>query len=403
MRLLPPDELGLQRALELAREAAAFASPNPTVGCVLLRGDRTLAEGAHHFDAYDHAEIVALKAALAAGHDLHGATACVTLEPCSHHGRTGPCSDALIAAGISRCVVATVDPNPLVSGRGLARMREAGIDVILLPPASPEAQQARRVNDAFAFSVQHNRPFVTLKAALSVDGKLAPPQHQRTGKTPHWLTGPAARADVQQLRHNSDAILTGIGTVLADDPELTDRTGLLRRRPLLRVVLDSYLRIPLDSKLVRSAAQQARSRSADLLVLCTEYAPAQRQSDLRYSGIELLRLPSINNRLDLKAAFHALQDRQIRSVLVEGGSALNASLLRTQLADRFVLYFAERELGVDAVPFAGGGASPYSLQEELSSVARTTFPHGDAGDSADSTESEDIRISGYLHDPWANF
>lgn len=399
MRLLPPDERGLQRALELAREAAAFASPNPTVGCVLLRGDETLGEGAHHFDSYDHAEIVALKAARSAGHDVCGATACVTLEPCSHHGRTGPCSDALIAAGIARCIVATVDPNPLVSGRGLSRLREAGIEVILLPTASPEALHARRLNDAFAFSVQHNRPFVTLKAALSVDGKLAPPPRQRTASGPHWLTGPAARADVQQLRHASDAILTGIGTVLADDPELTDRTGLPRRRPLLRVVLDSHLRIPSDSRLVRSAAEQARSRSSDLLILCTEYAPAARHTELRYSGIELLRLPSINDRLDLRAALEALQARQIRSVLTEGGAALNGSLLRARLADKVVLYFAERELGIDAVPFATGGTSPYALQQQLTSLDRAAFPHNDPGSS---TPSEDVRITGYLHNPWAN-
>ena len=395
MRLLPPDERGLQRALELAREAAAFASPNPTVGCVLLRGDDTLGEGAHNYDNYDHAEIVALKAALAARHDLHGATACVTLEPCAHHGRTGPCSDALITAGISRCVVATVDPNPLVSGRGLSRLRDAGIEVILLDPSSPEAQQARRLNDAFAFSVQHNRPFVTLKAALSVDGKLAPPPRQRTITAPHWLTGPAARADVQQLRHASDAVLTGIGTVLADDPELTDRTTLPRRRPLLHVVLDSHLRIPLDSRLVRSASERARSRSSDLLVLCTEFAPAERLTELRYAGIELLRLPSINDRLDLRAALEALQDRHIRSVLAEGGATLNGTLLRTQLADKAVLYFAERELGLDAIPFATGGISPYALQQQLTSVERSTFPH-DA-----SAPAEDIRISGYLHDPWS--
>lgn len=396
MRLLPSDEHGLHRALELAREAAALASPNPTVGCVLLRGDQTLGEGAHHFDSYDHAEIVALKQARAAGHDLRGAIACVTLEPCSHHGRTGPCSDALIAAGIARCIVATLDPNPQVSGRGLARMLEAGIEVILLPPASALAHQARRLNDAFAFSVQHGRPFVTLKAALSVDGKLAPSPHRRSAAAPHWLTGPAARGDVQQLRHTSDAILTGIGTVLADDPELTDRTGLPRRRPLLRIVLDSNLRIPLESKLVRSGSEHARNRSADLLILCSEYAPAQRQSDLRLAGIELLRLPSINDRLDLRAALAALADRNVRSVLAEGGSALNASLLRTQLADKVVLYFTERELGVDAVPFAERFASPYALQEQLTGVDRVSFPQ------ADSSGLEDVRISGYLHDPWAS-
>ena len=230
MRLLPADERGLRRALELASDASAFASPNPTVGCVLARPESStvLGEGAHFYDNFDHAEIVALKQARAAGHDLHGATACVTLEPCVHHGRTGPCSDALIAAGITRCVVATFDPNPVVRGNGLARLSAAGVEVLVLPADSELAQQARRLNDAFAFAIQHQRPFVTLKAAVSVDGKLAPPPGERSATAPHWLTGSAARADVQRLRHASDAILTGVGTVLADDPELTDRTGLPR-------------------------------------------------------------------------------------------------------------------------------------------------------------------------------
>lgn len=397
MRLLPADEHGLQRALELARAAASFASPNPAVGCVLLRGEETLGEGAHHYENFHHAEIVALKQAQVAGHDVRGATACVTLEPCSHHGRTGPCSDALVAAGIARCVVATVDPNPLVSGRGLARMRAAGVDVILVAPGDELAQQARHLNDAFAFSVQHSRPFVTLKAALSVDGMLAPGAALRSEAGPHWLTGQAARADVQRLRHQSDAILTGIGTVLADDPELTDRTTLPRRRPLLRVVLDRRLRIPAESKLVLSAARRARqANDRDLLVLCGHDASNDAEAHLRSCGAEVLRLPLSKNGLDLHAALAALNDRQIRSVLVEGGSALNGSLLRAQLADKLVLYFAEAELGPDAIPFAQNGPSPFEVQQQLTSVDRMSFPHDASG------RTEDIRISGYLHAPWAN-
>jgi diaminohydroxyphosphoribosylaminopyrimidine deaminase/5-amino-6-(5-phosphoribosylamino)uracil reductase len=388
MRLLPPDGRGLRRALELARNAAAFASPNPTVGCVLLSSDTVLGEGAHYYDNFDHAEIAALKQARATGHDLHGATACVTLEPCAHHGRTGPCSDALIAAGVARCVIATVDPNPLVPGQGLAKLTAAGVEVLLLPTDSELAQQARRLNDAFAFAIQHKRPFVTLKAALSVDGKLAPPPAQRTAAAPHWLTGEAARADVQQLRHLSDAILTGIGTVLADDPELTDRTGLPRRRPLLRVILDSQLRIPLDSRLVCSALMQPPK---DLLIFCAENAPEVRESTLRSLGVEVHRLPLRDGRLDLRVALDVLNGHHhIRSVLAEGGSALNTALLRHGLVDKVVLYFAEQELGADAIPFAEG-TTPYLLQQQLTSVERDTFPNGRA---------EDIRISGYLRDPW---
>src|ERR1700761_6165847 len=278
MRLLPADERGLRRALELASDARAFASPNPTVGCVLMRFETVLGEGAHFYGNFDHAEIAALKQARAAGHDAHGATACVTLEPCVHHGRTGPCSDALIAAGIARCVVATADPNPLVRGNGLARLTAAGVEVLVVPADSEFAVRARRLNDAFAFAIQHQRPFVTLKAAVSLDGKLAPAPEMRSAATPHWLTGSAARADVQRLRHASDAILTGIGTVLADNPELTDRTGLPRRRRLLRVVLDPGLRIPPDSKLVRSAAAERRK---DLFVMCDEEASEERETELR--------------------------------------------------------------------------------------------------------------------------
>jgi diaminohydroxyphosphoribosylaminopyrimidine deaminase/5-amino-6-(5-phosphoribosylamino)uracil reductase len=353
-----------------------------------MRSEIVLGEGAHFYDKFDHAEIAALKQARAAGHDLQGATACVTLEPCVHHGRTGPCSDALIAAGIARCIVGTFDPNPLVRGEGLARLTAAGVEVLVVPADSEFGVRARRLNDAFAFAIQHQRPFVTLKAAVSVDGKLAPPVAQRAAAEPHWLTGSAARADVQRLRHASDAILTGIGTVLADDPELTDRTGLPRRRPLLRVVMDPELRIPLDSKLVRSVSADGPK---DLLVFCDEVADEERESELRARGVEVHRLPRRDGRLDLRVALDVLSGHHhIRSVLAEAGSALNGSLLRDQLADKVVLYFAEQELGEDAIPFAEG-ASPYLLQEQLTSVERATFPNADG---------EDVRVSGYVHDPW---
>jgi diaminohydroxyphosphoribosylaminopyrimidine deaminase/5-amino-6-(5-phosphoribosylamino)uracil reductase len=402
MPLTPQDEHHLKRALTLARDAAAFASPNPTVGCVIAMGETVLGEGAHRYEELDHAEIVALKQAAAAlkgtgfspsvkgtviagalaPEGLRGATAYVTLEPCSHHGRTGPCADALIAAGIARCVVATVDPNPLVRGQGIARLRAAGVEVVLADGAL--ALEARRLNDAFAHAIQRQRPFVTLKAALSVDGKLAPPPATRTATAPHWITSTAARADAQLLRHTADAILTGIGTVLADDPLLTDRTGADRRRPLLRLVLDSELRTPLDSKLVRSAAD-------DLLIVCSNQAPLAAESALLALGVQLLRLPPHEGRLDLNALLTALTARNITSVLVEAGSAVNGSFLRAGLVDKLVLYFAERELGLDAVDFAAGFASPYELQQQLTSVTRAAFAN--AG-------TEDIRISGYLHDPW---
>jgi diaminohydroxyphosphoribosylaminopyrimidine deaminase / 5-amino-6-(5-phosphoribosylamino)uracil reductase len=418
MSLTLQDGRHLAQALSLARDAAAFASPNPTVGCVLTRGDTILGQGAHFYDARDHAEIVALKQAVALGHNVRGATAYVTLEPCAHHGRTGPCSDALIAAGISRCIVATVDPNPLVSSQGLAKLRAANIEVLLLDPTHPLAQQARRLNDAFAHFIQHRRPFVTLKAALSADGKLAPPPSTRTSTAPHWVTGTAARADAQLLRHASDAILTGIGTVLADNPSLTDRTGLPRRRPLLRVILDSDLRIPLSCTLLHtctllhgSVISTGAKRSGEtplfeganpaptlpsLLILCSNNASAERESALRARNIEVLRVPTQANHLDLHAVFALLAERNLLSILVEAGSALNGNLLSANLVDKLALYYAKRELGPNAIPFASGFDSPSALQQRLTHTTHSTFP------SDITPNTEDIRITGYIHDPWAN-
>jgi diaminohydroxyphosphoribosylaminopyrimidine deaminase / 5-amino-6-(5-phosphoribosylamino)uracil reductase len=388
------DEGFMQRALKLAVETIALASPNPQVGCVLVRstanGDarKIIGEGAHLYDNLDHAEIVALKQAAARGLSTAGATAYVTLEPCSHRGRTGPCADALIAAGIARCVVATQDPNPQVSGQGIAKLRAAGIEVTL----GVLEQRARDLNDAFAHFIQHRTPFVLLKAALSVDGKLAPPPASRYPNQPHWLTGPAARHEVQLLRHASDAVLTGIGTVLADDPLLTDRSGVFgpnalpRRRPLLRVVLDTHLRIPLTSQLVRSAAS-ARGSQSDLLILCGTTAPSTRFTALEDHGVEVVTLPDHAGRLSLPAALAILGERNILSLLLECGSHLNGSFLRQNLADKAVLLFAETELGDQAIAFAQGVASPYLFEQSLSRVTRANY-------------GPDACITGYIHDPW---
>ena len=384
MRLLPGDERLLHRALELAEAAASFASPNPSVGCVLAKDHTVIGEGAHFYDNRDHAEIAALKAASLAGHSSLGTTAYVTLEPCAHQGRTGPCSDALIAAKIARCVVATLDPNPLVRGKGLARLRAAGVEITIAEPGSAVAQAARRLNDAFAFSIQHSRPFVTLKAALSKDGKLAPSSAARTAKAPFWLTGDAARLDVQLLRHNSDVLLTGIGTVLADDPSLSDRTGLPRRKPLLRVVLDSDLRIPLDAKLVRSA-------QGDLFLIASQEAPKARELALRKAGAEVLRLPSVHGPLDLDTVLATLNAIPVRSVLLEAGSVLNGAMLAQGLVDKLTLYQAPFHLGPDALPFAQGQPHPETLLARLTGLSQTSFPRQDG---------QDLRFTGYIHDPW---
>ena len=384
------------RALELAAETAGFASPNPQVGCVITETPhgggtpKIIGEGAHLYDNRDHAEIVALKQAAARGLSTQGATAYVTLEPCSHHGRTPPCANALIAAGIARCVVATEDPNPKVSGQGIERLRHANIEVSL----GVLQQQARELNDAFAHFIQHRTPFVTLKAALSADGKLAPPPAARYPNQPHWLTGPAARQEVQVLRHFSDAVLTGIGTVLADDPKLTDRSDLVgpngkpRRRPLLRVILDTQLRIPLDSQLVRSATNTSASES-DLLILCGSSAPASKAAALGLLNVEVDRVPDYDGRLSLPAVLSALAERDILSLLLECGSNLNGAFLRQELVDKAVLFYAETTLGDQAIPFADGIVSPRVLEQLLTRVTRTYYP-------------PDTCITGYVHNPWPN-
>jgi diaminohydroxyphosphoribosylaminopyrimidine deaminase/5-amino-6-(5-phosphoribosylamino)uracil reductase len=281
-------------------------------------------------------------------------------------------------------VVATVDPNPLVSGNGLAKLQAADVAVEVAEGAI--AWAARRLNDAFACWIQRRRPFVTLKAAVSVDGMIAPPVAARTEVAPHWITGSAARVDAQALRFGAQAIVTGIGTVLADDPLLTDRTGL-PREPLLRVVLDSGLRIPLGSKLVGSA-------KGDVLVVASRAASVEREAALREAGVEVVRVGGEGGRLDLVEVLKVLGERGKISVLVEAGSAVNGAFLRADLVDRAVLYYAECELGLEAVPFAAGFASPYAVQERLSSVTRSAF----ASDVL--AGAEDVRVSGYLHDPW---
>lgn len=383
----------MAHALALARKSVGLASPNPQVGCILVRPSRnpaepsvTLGEGAHLFESRDHAEIVALKQAAARACDVRGATAYVTLEPCSHHGRTGPCADALIAAGIKRCVVATEDPNPLVSGRGLARLRAAGVEVEL----GIEQQSARELNLAFAHFIQHQRPFVTLKAAISSDSYLAPPPETRRGTSPHWLTGPEARAEVQRMRHAADAILSGIGTVLADDPLLTDRSGLARRRPLLRVILDPQLRTPANSRLIQSAAA-GQGQANDLLLLCADGAAVERERALFSAAagcLEIMRLPSgSSGRLNLPAVLSLLGERRCLSLLVEAGSALNGALLHEDLVDRAVLFFSPQPLGTGSIPFAAGGPSPFLLEHGLQQTQTVSF-------------GRDTMISGLLHDPW---
>ena len=327
----------MAEALQLAREGVALASPNPMVGCVIVRDDQVVGRGVHTWAGLKHAEILALEEA---GAQARGADVYVTLEPCSHVGRTGPCADALIAAGVARVFTASGDPNPLVDGEGFRRLRASGLEVIHMDEFQAEAE---RLNEAFFHFALTGKPLVTLKCALTLDGKISAPA-DNTG----WITSERARTHVQTLRHGADVMLTGSGTVLADDPLLTDRSGLPRSRPLLRVVLDSTLRIPLDSKLVASA-------HGDLLVATTSAASAERRAALEARGVEVRVFDGPRGRVDIRDVVSELGLRKYLSVMIEAGSMVNWAALDSGVVDKVFLYYAPKILGgLLSLPMAGG-------------------------------------------------
>lgn len=327
----------MQQALELAQRGRGRTSPNPAVGAVLVRGGAVVGRGFHTFRAQNHAEVVALRDA---GENARGATLYVTLEPCSHTGRTGPCADALIAAGVERVVAAMQDPNPLVAGKGFAKLREAGIEVSIDAEFTAAAE---KLNEPFVYFMRTGRPLVTIKAALTLDGKIAAPQDNFG-----WITSETARADVQLVRHYSDAILTGLGTVLEDDCLLTDRSGLERSRPLLRIVLDSQLRIPLTAKIITSSKN-------DVLVAGTSFAPAERRKALENAGVQVLIADGQGGRTDPRKVIAHLAERRYLSLMVEAGSRVNWTMLDSQIADKVFFYYAPKILGgMKSIPVAGG-------------------------------------------------
>lgn len=358
----------MQQALALAARGHGLASPNPLVGALLVRDAEVVGEGFHTYDGLKHAEVLALEQA---GARARGATLYTNLEPCCHTGRTPPCVDAIIAAGVRRVVAAVPDPNPAVHGRGFERLRAAGIEVSV----GLFADEARRLNEAFACSIRTGLPCVTLKAAMTLDGKIG-------GLGSRWITAEESRAFVQTLRHQSDAILTGIGTVLADDPLLTDRTGRPRRRPLLRVVLDARLRIPLEAQLVRTANRDV------LLFASADASPAKRR-ELEARGVEVAAAPEHGGKLALRAVLKELAARQITSVLFEGGAHINANALESGLVDKVFLFFAPKFLGsTGTVPFLAGGPEAWASQTLLDYRLHHFGP--------------DFAVEGYLHDVYGD-
>lgn len=321
-RFSAADHAHMARALQLAARGLYTTSPNPRVGCVIVKDGRAVGEGWHERAGTPHAEIHALKAA---GEAARGATVYVTLEPCSHHGRTPPCAEALVSAGVARVVAAMTDPNPLVAGGGISMLTLAGIQAEV---GLMEAE-ARALNPGFVSRMTRKRPWVRLKTASTLDGKTA-----LANGASQWITGAAARADVQQLRARACAVLTGSGTVLADNPRMNVRDFDICRQPL-RVIVDSGLRTPVDAAILPA------------LVAC-HHADPDRRSALERAGAEVVELPSPDGRVDLAALLQLLAQRGVNELHVEAGAALNGALLAARLVDEWVAYVAPMAVGDDA-------------------------------------------------------
>jgi len=327
------DQRWMRRALRLARKGWGRTSPNPMVGCVLVRGGEVVGEGWHHAAGQPHAEVEAIRDA---GRAARGATLYVNLEPCSHTGRTPPCTMAVIEAGVSRVVAAMTDPNPAVAGRGLARLRKAGIAV----ENGLLGDGAAALNEAFCHHIVTGLPFVQLKAAVTLDGKLA-----AGGGETKWISCEASRRLVHRWRLGSDAVMVGSGTALEDDPDLTARhpTGAKSWdwKSTTRVVLDSALRLPVDSKMVRGIAR------GPVLVFSAPDAPRGREDALTAAGVEVVRVPRADDGpgLDLLRVMEDLGRRGITRVLLEGGAAVNASALAAGVVSKVSIFFAPKLLG----------------------------------------------------------
>ncbi|MGA2508723.1 MAG: bifunctional diaminohydroxyphosphoribosylaminopyrimidine deaminase/5-amino-6-(5-phosphoribosylamino)uracil reductase RibD [Candidatus Acidiferrales bacterium] len=368
---IPDDAYWMSEAIELARKGMALAHPNPRVGAVVVRDGLKVGEGFHSYDQRDHAEIAALAQA---GENARGATLYVTLEPCCTTGRTGPCTKAIISAGVKRVYAAMEDPNPAVAGRGLDELKRAGIEI----HTGIHTEHAHELNEDFAKWIRTGLPFVTMKTALTLDGQIS----SRAG-TATSITSKASREAVQRLRHEADALLTGIGTVLADNPLLTDRTGEPRRRRMLRAVLDSRLRLPLKSKLVKSA-------KGDVVVFTTQRAESPKARALRRAGVEIVRVPARRGRVDLKAVIHELGKREMLNLLIEAGADLNGAALEAGIVDKVILFYAPKIMGTGGVPLAKIPAARWFSKAPALKNLRV-LPCG-----------SDFVVEGYFHDVYGN-
>jgi diaminohydroxyphosphoribosylaminopyrimidine deaminase/5-amino-6-(5-phosphoribosylamino)uracil reductase len=355
------DHRMMARALELAKKGVAQVSPGPLVGCVVVGPASEIAgEGFYIFDAVKHAETIALELA---GEKARGGTAYVSLEPHAHHGRTPPCTDALIAAGIKRVVAPIEDLNPKVSGKGFAHLRAAGVVV----QTGLLREEAAQVNEAYLHYMSTGVPFVHLKLAVSLDGKIA----TRT-RDSRWITGPESRARAHELRHESDAILIGAGTATTDDPLLIDRSGLARRRPLVRVVLDDAIQLSPNSQLARTTSE------GPVIVFGNE--SASQAGELRAKHVEIVN----SKREDLRAVLHTLANRSIQSVLIEGGAAVAGEFIDAGLVNKVTFLIAPKIIGGANAPSAVGGRGVEMMSDALELERTTVVQRGN-----------DIEVTGY--------
>lgn len=359
------DRRMMARALDLAAKGIGLVSPGPLVGCVIVAPDGSVAgEGYYVYEELKHAETLALEHA---GARAAGGTAYVSLEPHAHHGRTPPCTDALLAAGIRRVVAPTEDPNPKVSGRGFEHLRSAGREV----SSGLMSREARRLNEKYFHFMKTGRPFVHLKLATSLDGKIA----TRKGDS-RWITGEESRARVQELRHESDAILVGAGTAVSDDPLLTDRSGLPRRRPLVRIVLDEGLEMSPESQLALTASE------APVLIFAGSKADGAKESELSAKGVKVVHESS--NGRDLKSVLADLGQRALQSVLVEGGAGVASAFLEAGLVDKVTFFIAPRIIGGREAPNAIGGQGAERITDAIDLQEVEVFQRG-----------SDYEITGY--------
>lgn len=348
----------MRRALELAARAAGRTSPNPMVGAVIVKNGRLIAEGYHKKAGRPHGEIEALRKA---GKQARGAQLFVNLEPCCHQGRTPPCTEAIIESGIKEVFVGMRDPNPLVAGKGIRRLKRAGIEV----HSGLLRQESQKLNEVFVKYIETRMPFVTLKSALSLDGKIA----TSTGDS-QWITGPEARERVHQMRDQVDAILVGAGTVLKDNPRLTTRLKKGKGCNPARVILDTRAEIPLKAKVFQ------RARRERVIYVTARGTSAIRVNKLHESGVQVYVLPDRNGRISLKKLIKLLGQSGVTSILVEGGGGLNSSLLREGIVDKVVFFLAPIIIGGGSAPGVVGGPGIKNLKQALNIKGLTITPVG---------------------------